>query len=75
MLRNKRILLLSYYLFSELSSILKIGDKQSKLIEFKRIGIGPRNEVNTAGWQLKTLGTIIRDEGLKDVRFFSFLRM
>ncbi|PVD36343.1 hypothetical protein C0Q70_03322 [Pomacea canaliculata] len=55
-------------------SILKIGDKQSKLIEFKRIGIGRRNEVNTAGWQLKTLGTIIRDEGLKD-KIISYVKI
>ncbi|KAK7482162.1 hypothetical protein BaRGS_00026627 [Batillaria attramentaria] len=46
-------------------SILEMNSKRSNLIEFKRIGIGPRNEQNTAGWELRTLGTLIRDEGLE----------
>ncbi|KAL8584085.1 hypothetical protein ACOMHN_022425 [Nucella lapillus] len=46
-------------------SIIEMSRKRSPLIEFKRIGIGPKNTVNTAGWTLKTLGTLIREEGLE----------
>ncbi|XP_076438999.1 putative methyltransferase-like protein 24 [Babylonia areolata] len=46
-------------------SIVEMSNKRSSLIEFKRIGIGPKNMVNTAGWKLKTLGTLIREEGLE----------
>ena len=48
-------------------SIAEMSGKRSSLIEFKRIGIGPKNGENTAGWKLKTLGTLIHEEGLEDV--------
>ena len=44
-----------------------MSGKRSSLIEFKRIGIGPKNGENTAGWKLKTLGTLIHEEGLEEV--------
>ena len=48
---------------------MEMSGKRSPLIEFRRIGIGPKNGENTAGWKLKTLGTLIREEGLEDVLF------
>lgn len=47
-------------------SILEMKGKKSPLIQFRRVGIGPRNTANMSGWQLRTLGTIIRDEGLEN---------
>ena len=46
---------------------MEMSRKRSPLIEFRRIGIGPKNGENTAGWKLKTLGTLIREEGLEEV--------
>ncbi|XP_041355854.1 uncharacterized protein LOC121373340 [Gigantopelta aegis] len=36
---------------------------RSNLITFKRLGIGPKNEVTPAGWKVKTFGTFLKDEG------------
>lgn len=55
-------------IFSSFASIIDMKGKRGKTIEFKRVGIGSKNEVNVAGWHLKTLGTHIRDEGLEGVK-------
>ena len=38
-------------------------DRVSELIHFKPIGIGGVNTVTDEGWQMKTLGQHLKDEG------------
>lgn len=55
-------------------SILEMKGKRNDLIKFRQVGIGPKNEVNTAGWRLKTLATHIHDEGL-DGKTINYVKM
>ena len=38
-------------------------ERLSPLIQFKPIGIGGENKMTDEGWQLKTLGQHLKDEG------------